>query len=236
MHITFATHATFAEEKLLAIASEISEELDPEVFFCGITWLFPNFTAIDRTFEARNRIIWLFVFNSPSALRIPQLVNHRSNRNPYDFVRRIFAMHFFSAPVSTVFRLDNGLVEKMSKVVRVLISLQDNIAAASAVAPIRPPFGNEFFAPETDASPSALSGLRKNFDAIDKHDAKHCHREPTVSSHLLCHLEAPRHLLGLHDSAVVGFLARRLPWQQETLGPSNLVAIHILFIVSSLGH
>jgi hypothetical protein len=120
------------------------------------------------------------------------LVNHRSNRNLYDFVRRIFAMHFFAAPMSATFRLDNRLVEKMSKVVRVLISLQDNIAAASAVTPIRPPLGNEFFAPETDASPSALSGLRKNFDAIDKHDARHCHREPTVSSRLLCHLEAPR--------------------------------------------
>src|SRR5205085_4720985 len=52
----------------------------------------------------------------------------------------------------------------------------------------------------------------------------------------MCHLEAPRRLPGHHDSALVGFLARRLPWQQETLGPSNLVAIHILFIVSSLGH
>ena len=87
-------------------------------------------------------------------------------------------MHFFPAPVSAVFRLNNRLVEKMSKVVRVLISPQDNIAAASAVTPIRSPFGNEFFAPETDTPPSALSGLRKNFDAIDKHDVRHCHREP----------------------------------------------------------
>jgi hypothetical protein len=107
--------------------------------------------------------------------------------------------------VSAAFRLDNRLIEKMSKVVRVLISLQDNIAAASAVTPIRSPLGNEFFAPETDTPPSALSGLRKNFDAIDKHDAKHCHREPTVSSRRLCHLEAPRSLLHYHDSALVGF-------------------------------
>ncbi len=76
----------------------------------------------------------------------------------------------------------------MTKVVRVLISLQDNIAAASAVTPIRSPLGNEFFAPETDTPPSALSGLRKNFDAIDKHDERHCHREPPVSS-LPHHLE-----------------------------------------------
>src|SRR5207244_7632189 len=109
MHVTFAARATFAEEKLLAIAGEIGEELDPGVFFCGPTWLFPNFTAIDRTFEARNCIIWLLVFNPPSVIHIPQLINHRSNRNLYDFVRRIFAVHFFPAPVSAAFRLDNRL-------------------------------------------------------------------------------------------------------------------------------
>jgi len=182
MHVTFAARATLAEEKLLAIAGEIGEELDPGVFFCGTTWLFANFTAIDRTFEARNCIIWLLVFNPPSVIHIPQLINHRSNRNLYDFVRRIFAVHFFPAPVSAAFRLDNRLVEKMSKVVRVLISLQDNIPAASAVTPIRSPLGNEFFAPETDTPSSALSGLRKNFDAIDKHDVRHCHCELPVSS------------------------------------------------------
>src|SRR6476659_6698114 len=188
MHITFAARATFAEEKLLAIAGEIGEGLGLGVFFCGTTWLFANFTAIDRTFEARNRIIWLLVFNPPSAIHIPQLINHRSNRNLYGFMRRIFAVHFFTAPVSAAFCLDNRLIEKMSKVVRVLISLQDYIAAASAVTPIRSPLGNEFFAPETDTSSSALSGLRKNFDAIVIHDVRHCHREPTVSSRRLCHL------------------------------------------------
>jgi hypothetical protein len=224
MHITFAARATFAEEKLLAIAGEIGEELGPGVFFYGTTCLFANFTAIDRTFEVRNGIIWLLAFNPPSAIRIAQLVNHRSNRNLYDFVRRIFAMHFFPAPVAAAFRLDNRLIEKMSKVVCVLISLQDNIAAASAVTPIRAPSGNEFFPPETDTPPSALSGLRKTFDAIDQHDARHCHREPTVSS-LPRHLERKRgtprggaetdldlghyeRLLYHHDSSI-GFWAGR---------------------------
>ena len=250
MHVTFAARATFAEEKLLAIAGEIGEELDPGVFFCGTTWLFANFTAIDRTFEARNRIIWLLVFNPPSAIHIPQLINHRSNRNLYDFVRRIFAVHFFTAPVSAAFRLDNRLIEKMSKVVRVLISLQDNIAAASAVTPIRSPLGNEFFAPETDTPPSALSGLRKNFDAIDKHDVRHCHREPPVSS-LPGHLERKRgtsqrrRRISISGTTNGCSTITIQPWvsgldalrrQQATLGPSNLVAIYILFIVSSLGH
>src|SRR5439155_12206728 len=132
-------------------------------------------------------------------------------RNVYDFVRRIFAIHFFPAPVAAAFRLDNRLIEKMNKVVRVLISLQDNIAAASAVTPIRSPLGNEFFASETDTPPSTLSGLRKNFDAIDKHDVRHCHRESPVSS-LPRHLErkqGPRSLLEHHDSTMVGFWGRR---------------------------
>src|SRR5438105_7176888 len=209
MHITFATRTTFAEEKLLAIAGEISEELGPGLLVHGTRCFFANFTAIDRTFEARNGIILLLVSNPPSAIHIPQLVNHRSHRNLDDFIRRIFAVHFFAAPVPTAFRLDNRLVEKMSEVVRVLISLQDNIAAASAVTPIRSPLGNEFLAPETDTPPSALSGLRKNFDAIDKHDARHCHREPTVSSRLLCclaHKRGTSQLLFHHDSAMVGFL------------------------------
>src|SRR5437868_8964388 len=147
MHVTFAARATFAEEKLLAIAGEIGEELDPGVFFCGTTWLFANFTAIDRTFEARNRIIWLLVFNPPSAIHIPQLINNRSNRNFYDFVRRIFAVHFFTAPVSAAFPLAIGPIEEMIKLVCVLISLQDNIAAASAVSLTRSPLGNDFRAP-----------------------------------------------------------------------------------------
>src|SRR2546423_12638767 len=62
------------------------------------------------------------------------------------------------------------------------IGPQDNIAAATAVTAIRSPFRNEFLAPETDTSASALSGLRKNFDAIDKHNAGNCHLERILSS------------------------------------------------------
>src|SRR5947207_14480642 len=124
MHIAFAARVAFAEDKLLAMADEIVEELGPGMAFGGITCLFANFTAIDRTFEVRNGIIWLLVFNPPSAIRIAQLVNHRSNRNLYDFVRRIFAMHCFPAPVAAAFRLDTQLIVKMQQAVRALISPQ----------------------------------------------------------------------------------------------------------------
>jgi len=124
----------------------------------------------------------LLAFHPHSAIHIPQLVNDRSNRNLYDFVRRIFAMHFFPAPMSAVFRLNERLVEKMSEMVGMLIGPQNNIAAAPAVTAIRSALGNEFLAPETDAPASALSGLRKNFDAIDKHDERNCHSAHALSS------------------------------------------------------
>src|SRR6266487_5455593 len=70
----------------------------------------------------------------------------------------------------------------MSEVVGMSIGPQDNITATAAVTAIRSPFRNEFLAPKTDTPASALSGLRKNFDTIDKHRAAHCHPEPILSS------------------------------------------------------
>src|SRR5947207_1369512 len=77
----------------------------------------------------------------------------------------------------------------MSEVVGMPIGPQDNIAATAAVTAIRSSFRNEFLAPKTDTPASALSGLRKNFDTIDKHGAGTCHSTPPLSSHLLCHPE-----------------------------------------------
>ena len=70
----------------------------------------------------------------------------------------------------------------MSEVVGMSIGLQDNVAATAAVTAIRSPFRNEFLAPETDTAPSALSGLRKNFDTIDKHGTGNCHSTHALSS------------------------------------------------------
>src|SRR5207244_13120147 len=91
-------------------------------------------------------------------------------------------MHFLPAPMPTVFCFNNGLVEQMSEVVGMSIGPQDNIAATAAVTAIRSPFRNEFLAPETDTPASALSGLRKNFDTIDKHPAGNCHSTHALSS------------------------------------------------------
>jgi hypothetical protein len=104
------------------------------------------------------------------------------------------------------------------------IGPQDNIAATAAVTAIRSPFRNKFLAPETDTPASALSGLRENFDAIDKHGAGNCHCEPILSSRahardLAIALPSPQ--------------ARKRLTECEIPSLSNLVAIHILFIVSS---
>ena len=103
----------------------------------------------------------------------------------------------------TVFCFNNGLVEQMSEVVGMSIGPQDNIAAAAAITAIRSPFRNEFLAPETDTSASALSGLRKNFDTIDKHGSGHCHREPPLSSHC-SGIAAPRSSLFCHPERSEG--------------------------------
>src|SRR2546423_15657637 len=111
------------------------------------------------------------------------------------------------------------------------IGPQDNIAAATAVTAIRSPFRNEFLAPETDTSASALSGLCENFDAIDKHNAGNCHLERILSS------RAPRRL-GSDASCRNAFSPSRptiILLATKDFWPSNLVAIHILLIVSSPG-
>ena len=49
------------------------------------------------------------------------------------------------------------------------VGAQDHVAAAAAIAAIRAAARDKFFAPETDAAPSAVPGLGKNFYSIDKH-------------------------------------------------------------------
>src|SRR5205085_117827 len=65
--------------------------------------------------------------------------------------------------------LDDWLVKKIRKIVRVNIGAQDHVAAAAAIAAIRAAPRHKFLAPETDAAPPAVPGLGKNFYSIDKH-------------------------------------------------------------------
>src|SRR5205823_13795606 len=110
----------------------------------------------------------------------------------------------------------------MNELVGMSIGPQDNIAATAAVTAIRSSFGNEFLAPKTDTPASAPSGLRENFDTIDKHGAGTCHSTRPLSSHLPCHperSEGPSQLL--HDQTF-----KKARDQMRGSSPSNLVAVY----------
>ncbi len=78
-------------------------------------------------------------------------------------------MHLLPHSVSAVLGLDDRLVEKIGKIVDVTIGAKDHVAAAAAVAAIRSAFRHKLLSPKTDRPAAAVSGLRKNFDSIDKH-------------------------------------------------------------------
>ena len=62
-----------------------------------------------------------------------------------------------------------------------LIGSENYIATPSTVTAIRPAFGHKFLTSKANAPASALSGLGKDFDAIDKHGAN-CHHPRSLSS------------------------------------------------------
>ena len=71
--------------------------------------------------------------------------------------------------MSPILCSNDRLIEKIGEIIDVPISSQDNVPAASAVATVRPTSRYKFFSPKTDAPSPALSGLCKNFDAINEH-------------------------------------------------------------------
>ena len=102
--------------------------------------------------------------------------NNRPHRNLYDFVRARAAAHFFPHPVPAVFRLDQGLVEKIGKIIDVPVRPQDHVTTPPTIAAVRPAFRHKFFTSETDAPAPACSRLCKNFYPIDEHGSAALHR------------------------------------------------------------
>ena len=72
-------------------------------------------------------------------------------------------------PVRAALGLDDRLVEKIRKVIGMDIGAENDVSAAAAVTPIGATARHEFLATETDAAAPAITGLGKNFYAIDKH-------------------------------------------------------------------
>jgi len=71
--------------------------------------------------------------------------------------------HFFSHPVPAVFRLDQGFVEKIGKIIDVPVRPQDHVTTPPTIAAVWPAFRHKFFSSETDAPAPACPRLCKNF-------------------------------------------------------------------------
>src|SRR5258708_32583936 len=84
----------------------------------------------------------------------------------YHLGHRATAVHLLPLPMPAVLGLDDGLVKKIRKIVDVNVRAKNHVAAAAAIAAIRPAFRHEFFPAKTDAAASAVAGLAKNFDSI----------------------------------------------------------------------
>jgi hypothetical protein len=79
-------------------------------------------------------------------------------------------MHLFAHAMSAVLRFDDRLVEKSREIINVPVGYENHVAAATAIAAVGAAFRDKFLAPKTDATAAAVSGLGKDFNAIDKHD------------------------------------------------------------------
>jgi hypothetical protein len=78
-------------------------------------------------------------------------------------------VHFLSHSVTTAFRFDEWLVEKVGEIIDVPVCAENHISAAATVAAIRSTSRHEFLSPKTDRAAATASSLHKNFDSIDKH-------------------------------------------------------------------
>ena len=186
MHVTLSSGASLTKQKFLMISYQIGQQIHCGSRSGGCRLLIRRVWDELRKFRFVGRILGAYVFrlvlfNSqtpvrlgpgngrPARTRTRQLVHNRSNRDFYDFIGRIFAVHLFPATVSAIFRLNNRFIEKVSQMVGMLIGSKDNVAAPPAVASIGPALGHKFLTSKADTPAPAFSRLRKNFDAIDKH-------------------------------------------------------------------
>src|SRR5712671_3261057 len=108
MHIPLSSRSTAAQNEFLLIAREIG-----------------NWNC--RLLRTRR---WVFFF-----FRRP---NNRPHRNLYDSIRARAAAHFFPHPVPAVLRLDQGLVEKIGKIIDVPVRPQDHITTSPTIAAVGP--------------------------------------------------------------------------------------------------
>ncbi len=71
--------------------------------------------------------------------------------------------------MSTFLRFCDRFVEQCGKIICVRIRAKHNVAAPPAIPAIWSALRHKFLAAKTDAAAAAVTGLRKNFDSINKH-------------------------------------------------------------------
>ena len=81
-------------------------------------------------------------------------------------------MHLLPHSVPAVLRLENRLVEQAREIIDMHVGPENHVAAAAAIAAIRPTLRHELFATKTYAATATVAGLGLNFDSIDKHGAE----------------------------------------------------------------
>jgi hypothetical protein len=78
-------------------------------------------------------------------------------------------VHLLPLAVCAVFSLNQGLVKKTDKIICVLVSAQNNVAAFASISAIRSTPWNKLFPAKTHATPPAIAGFRRHPDPIDEH-------------------------------------------------------------------
>jgi hypothetical protein len=79
------------------------------------------------------------------------------------------AVHAFAHAVVAVLGEKTGLVELIDEIVEVVAGLENDVAAAPAIAAAGAALGPIRFALKGDCTFAAVSRSRVNFDLIDKH-------------------------------------------------------------------
>ena len=77
--------------------------------------------------------------------------------------------HHFEARNSSFFRLQKGLIKQGRQIIGMLISVQNHIAAAAAIAAIGSAPWHKFLSTKTHATATTVPALSKNSYPIDKH-------------------------------------------------------------------
>jgi hypothetical protein len=87
----------------------------------------------------------------------------------HDNVPAGMAIHSLAHAVLPVLGDPARLIELLDQVVQVVTRLDDHVAAAAAIASIRPALGTKRFATKRNAAPASVAGARIDPDFVNKH-------------------------------------------------------------------